>query len=229
MKVAQLLDEATIKASASARVVIDLPGRYSLANRRNARGDRREFACRAINVTPHAIALAVPVSGSVGERVIAHVDGIGRLDGAVACAIQGGFIMGILASAQERAILENKIKWLGSENAGASDKRTSKRFVPKKSHAQLLQSDGTFSSCLLIDLSETDVAVSADVVPPLGTVLAVGQIVGRVARIFGEGFAVRFIDRQDREDVERRVGWTFGTSDQTKAELAFHSYAAIGA
>ena len=56
------------------RIMVSIQGRYSLASRLNERGNRRVFACRAVNMSPSAVALSAPVSGPVGERVIAHID-----------------------------------------------------------------------------------------------------------------------------------------------------------
>jgi hypothetical protein len=57
--------------------------------------------------------------------------------------------------------------------------------------------DGSVRGCFVIDMSASGAAVSADLTPQLGDVLAVGKIVGRVVRLFAEGFAVRFIELQD--------------------------------
>ncbi len=56
------------------RVRVNLLGRYMLA-------DRREFPCQVINMSPGGMALIAPISGNVGERVIAYVDHLGRLEG----------------------------------------------------------------------------------------------------------------------------------------------------
>jgi hypothetical protein len=61
---------------------------------------------------------------------------------------------------------------------------------------------GDTASCLVMDMSATGVAVSADAVAPVGTVVAVGSVVGRVRRHFPEGFAVAFIAPQDVEQLE---------------------------
>jgi len=63
-------------------------------------------------------------------------------------------------------------------------------------------SDGRTETCLVLDLSGAGAAISADTIPPVGTVLAVGTIVSRVVRHFDEGFAVQFIERQRPETVE---------------------------
>lgn len=206
--------------AADARVVINLPGRYSLANRRGANGERREFACRAVNLTPHVVALCAPVIGKLGERVIAHIDEIGKLAGTIATHLSEGFIMSIQASEEERTNLVTKIQWLGTRNTDdVEDQRSSGRFVPRQCIAQLLQADGTFASCLIIDLSETGAAVSADIVPAPGTVLAIGQVIGRVTRIIEEGFAIKFIHRQDLDDIERKVCFTFGDTEKIREKI----------
>ena len=58
------------------RVKVNLLGRYMLA-------DRREFPCQVVNMSPGGIAIVAPVSGNPGERVIAYVDHVGRLEGKI--------------------------------------------------------------------------------------------------------------------------------------------------
>jgi hypothetical protein len=48
----------------------------------------------------------------------------------------------------------------------------------------------------------SDAAVSADVIPELGTMLMVGKIVGQVTRQFTEGFAIQFLVTQELETVK---------------------------
>ena len=48
-------------------------------------------------------------------------------------------------------------------------------------------------------------SVSSDVQPQIGMPLAVGACVGRVVRLLPDGFAVKFVERQNRDDLERRV------------------------
>ena len=47
-----------------------LGGRYSLANRHDPQGNRRQFACRTTRVSPYQMMISVPVIGAVGERVV---------------------------------------------------------------------------------------------------------------------------------------------------------------
>jgi hypothetical protein len=45
------------------RIIVNIAGRFCLSNRWNARGERRVFACRAVYLSPQAVALATVVIG----------------------------------------------------------------------------------------------------------------------------------------------------------------------
>src|SRR6266511_1028132 len=65
--------------------------------------------------------------------------------------------------------------------------------------------DGTTMTCFVIDISVSGAAISADTVPEIATVLAVGKAIGRVVRHFAGGFAVKFVDLHNRDSVEALV------------------------
>lgn len=54
-------------------------------------------------------------------------------------------------------------------------------------------------------MSGSGVAISADVVPLLETVVAVGKVTGRVVRHFGEGFAVELKQPQNPNTIEQHL------------------------
>ena len=115
------------------RVLANIPGRYSLADLRNSRGERRVFACRAVNLSCRAIALAAPVKGKVGDRVIAHIDRLGKLEGPIDRLLERGFVMSIAASQEERSTLAAKIAWLESlKNHEVPDRRGDKRVIHRR-------------------------------------------------------------------------------------------------
>ena len=196
-------DDIAVVERRATRVVIAIPGRYALANRRNTRGERREFACRTISVSPDHIELAGPVIGPVGERVIAHFDELGKIEGLITKPIDDGFAMRLFLSKNRRIWLAKKIDWLDNHrHHKLPDDRTHKRIIPQKSRSTVMLADGTVRGCFVIDMSVSGVAVSSELAHKLGDVLAVGKIIGRVVRIFPEGFAVRFIELQDPELLE---------------------------
>jgi hypothetical protein len=188
------------------RVIVNIPGRFSLSDRRDKRGERRVFACRAVNVSAQAVALTSPVSGKVGERVIAHIDHLGKLEGVLVRQLDRGFVMSISASDEERDKLAGKIEWLEKhKNHEATDKRGDERVAPASPYSQMILPDGSRETCLVLDLSVSGAAISADTVPDMGTVVAIGVLVGRVVRHFDGGFAVQFVERQSRHTVEALV------------------------
>src|SRR5712691_5318279 len=86
------------------RVRVNLLGRYMLA-------DRREFPCQVINMSPGGIALIAPIAGQPGERVIAYVDHLGRLEGKIARTLDNGFAMTIEATLRKRDKLAAQLTW----------------------------------------------------------------------------------------------------------------------
>src|SRR5258708_27377073 len=86
---------------------VDLLGRYMLA-------DRREFPCQVINMSPGGMALVAPVAGKPGERVIAYVDHVGRLEGVVARHFDNGFAMTIAATPRKRDKPAAQLTWLAN-------------------------------------------------------------------------------------------------------------------
>lgn len=188
------------------RVIVNVPGRYSFAGRRNARGERRVFTCRAVYLSPHEIALAAPVNGKVGERVIADIEHLGKLEGPIARLLTRGFVMSIPASKEKRGEFAAKIEWLEDyKNHDTPNRRDGERFAPAITYSNLIFADGSGEACLVIDLSVSGAGISADTVPDIKTVLAVGSVVGRVVRHFVGGFAVQFFERQSRDTVEAMV------------------------
>jgi hypothetical protein len=188
------------------RIIVSIPGLFSLADRRDARGERRVYSCRAVNVSSRAVALASAVNGKLGDRVIAHIEHLGKLDGSIIRVLDRGFVMNITATAEEQEKLAAKIEWLQKfKDHDESDLRADRRFAPANPYSQILLPDGSIQTCLVIDLSISGAALSAEAVPDIGTVLAVGKIVGRVVRHLEGGFAVQFIERQNADEIEKKL------------------------
>ena len=188
------------------RIIVNIPGRYSLASKRNDRGNRRVFACRSVHMTATAITLAAPVLGPVGERVIAHVEQFGKVEGAISRVLERGFVISTQGTAADRAKVEQKLIWLEKhKNLELPDSRQGERIVPQNPHSTLTLADGTHAGCFVIDMSETGAAVSAEAQPKLGEVLALGRAIGRVVRLFPEGFALKFVQCLAAGAIEQTI------------------------
>jgi hypothetical protein len=190
--------------------IVSIPGRYMLANRRNLKGERCQFACRVVRVSLTDVVLAAPVPGQLGERVIVYTEPFGRLHGAITRLTIEGFVISLAATAQTIEKIGAKLAWLGKQKDAPEllDRRRHARILPRNPSATILTADGSTRSCLVIDFSDTGAAVSADLYPEIGTTLAVGKMIGRVVRRFTEGFAIEFIGQQNLSDVERKLAST---------------------
>jgi PilZ domain len=189
------------------RVLVSIPARYQLASKRKLNGDRREFACRVVNLSLAEMGLAAPVLGPIGERVIVYTEPFGQLHGAILRHMSAGFVMTIVADEQTRERVATKLSWLAKQKdePAAADNRRHVRVVPKNPTATMLLADGSLLSCLVIDYSASGAAVSADLDPQPGTPLAVGKMIGRVVRRFDEGFAIQFSEAIPLAEIERRL------------------------
>lgn len=199
-------DLEVLERPVDVRIVLSMPGRFSLASRRDIEGERREFPCRLINLNCHAMTLATPVTGYKGERVIAYIDEFGRFEGPIISAMDGGFVMELIMPRSERYKLASKITWYEKrKNHDVVDQRQHVRIIPRNPYSTLVLADGTTTDCLVKDVSATGIAVYADIVPEIGTPVAVGQIVGRVVRHFEDGFALKFVQDQNEQALESLI------------------------
>jgi len=188
------------------RFIGPVMGRYSLESRRNRGPAVQVFACRLQSISAQLLVASAPVIGALAESVVAHFQPFGTISGRISRQIDGGFCVEIEGSTEDQQRLAGKIDWYKKRTfAGVIDKRAHKRFMPRDPRSVLLMADGTLLPCLIIDVSASGVAVSADLNPELGAPLAVGRLVGRVVRHLEVGFAVRFLEDQAPDAVEDLV------------------------
>jgi PilZ domain len=184
------------------RIIVDIAGQFSIASRCAAGGVRPLFSCRAVNASNRAVALISSAGVKVDDAISAQIEHLGKLEGRVLRLIKGGFVMSIAASDEEREKLDDKIHWLERhKNLEAAERRAHPRFAPAQPQSQILFADGTTLKCTILDVSESGAAISAETIPEIGAVLAVGTAMGRVVRRFRGGFGVKFVERQ-REPAE---------------------------
>jgi hypothetical protein len=183
------------------RVKVNLLGRYMLA-------DRREFPCQVADMSPGGMALVAPIAGVPGERVIAYVDHLGRLEGKIARIIDNGFAMSISATPRKRDKLAAQLTWLANRQIlNLPEDRRHGRFTPRNPLARLILQNGTNVACRIIDLSASGAAISIapDLLPPIGSPVTLGKTPGRVVRHIDDGFAIEFTRLQHPDFLEENV------------------------
>ena len=179
------------------RVDITLFGRYMLE-------DKREYPCQILNMSTGSAALITPNTGDIGERVIAYVDHLGRLEGKILRLFHGGFAMAVNATPQKRDKLAAKITWLANRHElSLPEDRRHERVNPPQNAAQIKLEDGRTYTAKVIDLSLSGAAIAINVRPALGTLIWVGNMRGRVVRHFDEGVAIEFAIIQTHDSLTR--------------------------
>lgn len=182
-------------------------GHYTLSNWLDPEGKPRSFACRTSRVSPFRMIVDVPVIGRVGDRIGTYFGDFGRMEGEISDTVSGSFLLELMLTRPQRQRMSDQLIWLEKKQKDPTikDGRKQARIVPASPHSMLTFADGAMKSCFVIDMSPSGAAVSADVQPEIGTPLAVGACVGRVVRHLDGGFAVKFIEEQGRDVLERRV------------------------
>jgi len=161
------------------RFNLKLPGRYMLS-------DGAEFGCETIDVSPGGIAIRGARSGRLRERVVAYIDGLGRVEGTIAR-------LEVHAPSSKQERLAAKIGWLlKRERDGLSDRRRRQRVELSDDETVLRTTDGAVFRARLIDVSVSGAAILVDAALPLGAPVLLGDKSGRVSRHFPGGVAVTF-------------------------------------
>src|SRR5258708_26250223 len=166
------------------RVKVDLLGRYMLE-------DRREFPCQVVDMSPGGMAVIAPQCGRPGERVVAYIDHVGRLEGMIARTFPSGFSMTISASQRKRDKLAAQLTWLANRSIlDLPEDRRHERVAARDQTTTVRMEGGGEEKCRIVDLSVSGVAGISDNRPAIGTMVRVGKAPGRVARHVENGFAV---------------------------------------
>ena len=144
------------------RVKVALLGRYMLSS-------RREYPCQTVDMSPGGLALIAPVPAQPGERVVAYLDHIGRVEGAMVRTIPNGFVMTVSATIRKRDKLAAQLPWLANRSIlGLPEDRRHERLAPRNPRAMLVTEDGAEHEVRIIDVSLSGAAFSTSLQLPIG-------------------------------------------------------------
>jgi len=181
------------------RVKVSVLGRFMLPN-------RKEYPCQVIDMSPGGCAMMTPVSGEMGERIIAYIDHIGRIEGLITRVFEGGFAMSVNATAGKRDKLAAQLTWLANRSVlNLPEDRRHERITPRRPFSDVVLSDGTELRCKLIDVSLSGAALATDVRPAIGSAVTLGRMRARVVRHFADGIAVEFAMLQSEDMITNNL------------------------
>jgi hypothetical protein len=149
----------------------------------------------------------VPVIGKIGSPITSFFSDFGKLEGVISDTTSGAFLLELEMTRSMREKFASKLTWLEKKlkDPRVSDVRKNARIIPANPHSTLILADGTTHNCFIIDMSIDGAAVSAEVQPPVGMPLAIGACIGRVVRLLPNGFAVKFVEKQNRNNLNRLI------------------------
>jgi hypothetical protein len=182
------------------RIATTMLGRFMREN-------KDEHTCKLIDISAGGAALSTPLPVPVGERVVAHFDHIGIIEGAVVREFEGGFALKIVATQHKREKLAAQLTWLAnrSELQGI-DQRRHDRIAPRTGLSSLQLAEGIVLTCRVLDISISGASIGTPARPELGTEVLLGKLRARVVRHHPQGFGVQFIDIQNPAALRRYFG-----------------------
>jgi hypothetical protein len=177
-------------------VKVQLYGRFMLE-------DRTEHVCQIEEMSPGDVVITTDVMANNGERVIAYIDHIGRVEGTVERLVRGGFLLSLVASDRKKNKIAAQLTWLANKHElDMPEDRRHQRIAPRNPITSLSMADGRLYPCRIIDLSISGAAVEIRMRPALNSQVILGSMRGRVVRHFEEGIAIEFATVQSREAID---------------------------
>jgi PilZ domain len=168
------------------RVTVELMGRYMLEN-------RREFPCQTVNISPGGVALIAPVPGVIGERVVAYLDQLGRIEGKIVRLLPNGFAVSLSATVRKRDKLASQLTWLANRQIlGLPEDRRHDRIQPRNPRTVITLDNGQQAIGRLLDVSTSGAGVSTELKLEMGQRIVVGRLPAKIVRVFDGGVAVEF-------------------------------------
>jgi len=181
------------------RVPVQLNGRLMTQ-------DEREFPCEVFNMSAGGMALRAPVTCQRGERIVAYLENLGRLEGTVARTFEGGFAVELRASAQKRERIANVLAWYANQDTLGAAERRHERYTPRIPEQKIILPSGEVHDCRVIDVSLSGASVSTSIKPPMDSVVVLGRLRGRVVRHHDRGIGIQFAEVQDPDSLARTFG-----------------------
>ncbi len=177
-------------------VELDLEGRYM-------RSSKLEYPARLKTVSVAQLAFTTHEQLASGERIIAHFEHLGGLDGEVSGKIDGGFELCLNITTRKREKLSAQLTWLLNRPvySGLDGRRHERLAVENRSVPMRYGKDQCFE-CTLLDISLSGASLETSVKPEVGTRVVVGKQNAIVRRHHDRGVGVQFLEVQEVTDLQ---------------------------
>ena len=169
------------------RVKLDLPGRLFLPDQ------GREAPCTILDMSPGGMAVRREIVPGQGSAAVVYLDSFGRFEGQVVRHYQGCFGLAFACTPSERRrIAEQLILFLNTALNYDSLLDERGRASPK-SMVRFTRADGQQVDAEVLDISLKGVSLKSEIKPPLGEIVLLAQVAGRVTHHHGDGIVIDFL------------------------------------
>ena len=142
----------------------------------------------------------------MGERIVAYLNQIGRVEGRVTRIFPDGFAIQMHLPPGKRDKLIAQLTWLAKRQAlGLPEDRHHERIAPRDRYTLLRLPNGREYTATLIDLSMSGAALHVDCEPPIGARVVVGATPAEVVRHVSCGIAVEFLSPLPADDFSENT------------------------
>ncbi len=156
---------------------------------------QEEAICTIQDISPGDVCLACELKQEPKGRAVIYLESLGRFEGPIVRADDGGFVITFSCSPLKREKLADQLTL--EVNRGLLSETDLRRYdrveAVSGSYTHFTRSSGEHIRCEVLDLSLSGVSVRTELRPPVGEHILIGHRAGRVARHHQDGIAVEFL------------------------------------
>ena len=169
------------------RVQLDISVRFMLS-------DQTEYIGTILDISAGGLALLSDAKPALGTAVVFYIDDLGRYEGQVRRILDHGFAVEFSLSDNKKDKTADNLTWLINRQlvADQNDRQHQRSVLMKE--ATLKRADGSQLACEIIDMSLGGVLLSVTDRPPIGEIIEIGQMEGRVVRHTETGVGIEFLN-----------------------------------
>ncbi len=176
------------------RVSVKLKTRFMLR-------DGSEHSAETIDASLNGISFRARTVPYRGQKVIAYVADLGRIEGIATRISKDGFAISIAGSRYRKDKIAGALTWAKLEELGS---RNSERIVPTVREARLF-TNNALHSVEIINVSNGGASVRSSAFLPLGTTVRLGDCSAIVLRVENGIYALAFESELDPSNVNADI------------------------
>ncbi len=175
-----------------ARHRIALPGKLFLP------AEDASFDCHVLNLSGGGAGVQCDEPPPLRSFVVLYIDGFGRYESLTTRYINGELGLKFVCSEAKRQHLLNGILYFVIHGAKTSTRTRRHVRSAAVTWGHFLRPNGDCVRCEALDISLQGISLRTDLRPPIGELVKLGRVFGRVTRHHDEGIAIQFLEPTDR-------------------------------